>query len=226
MIITIDGPSGSGKTTLALNLAKHLHFFCMNSGYLYRSIAYILTQYYGYDEQKIQHTGKDDIEAILNSPNFRYEYEYGLIKIYWTDEITMFLKSVEISRLSAVLAQNDVAREMIKNYEKKLVGSRDTIVEGRACGSSMYPEADLKFYLDAPVHVRAQRLQKDQKKKGNDISLHDSIEQIEKRDFIDTNRKKDPLVVPQGAIVLDSSNYSADELLEHVLNYVKKYFKN
>ncbi len=225
MIITIDGPSGSGKTTLAINLAKQLHFFCMSSGYLYRGVAYILKNFYSYDDIRIKNPNIDDVQAILNNNNFRYEYEYGIIKIYWIDNITQFLKDVEISKASAMLAQNDATRAAIKWYEKKLVSSRDSIVEGRACGSSMYPQAEIKFYIDAPVEIRAHRLQNDQMKRGKEIHYAHAVEQIEKRDMADKNRLIDPLQVPQGAIVLDSSKYTSEELLKYALNEVGKYFK-
>jgi cytidylate kinase len=225
MIITIDGPSGSGKTTLAVNLAKHLHFFCMSSGYLYRGVAYILKNFYSYDDIRIKNPNIDDVQAILNNNNFRYEYEYGIIKIYWVDNITQFLKDVEISKASAMLAQNDATRAAIKWYEKKLVSSRDSIVEGRACGSSMYPQAEIKFYIDAPVEIRAHRLQNDQMKRGKEIHYAHAFEQIEKRDFTDKNRLIDPLLIPQDAVVLDSSKYTSEELLKYALSEVGKYFK-
>jgi len=226
MIITIDGPSGSGKTTLATHLAQHLHFFCMSSGYLYRGVAYVLKNFYNYDDIHIKNPNIDDVQAILNNDNFRYEYEYGIIKIYWIDNITQFLKDIEISKASALLAQNDAARAAIKWYEKKIVSSRDSIVEGRACGSSMYPHAEIKFYIDAPVEIRAHRLQNDQMKRGKEVHYAHAIEQIGKRDLADRTRSIDPLQIPQGAIILDSSKHTPEELLEYALNYVKKYFNN
>jgi cytidylate kinase len=197
----------------------------MSSGYLYRGVAYILKNFYGYDEQRIKNPNIEDVQAILSNSNFRYEYEYGLIKIYWIDDITQFLKDIEISKLTAILAQNEEARAAIKSYEKKLVSSRDSIVEGRACGSCMYPQADIKFYVEAPVQVRAHRLQNDQMKRGKEVGYDHAVEQIEKRDLADKNRSVDPLQIPQGAIILDSSKYTSDELLEHTLKYVKNYFK-
>lgn len=226
MIITIDGPSGSGKTTLALNIAKHLHFFCISSGYLYRSLVYILKNFYGYDEEKMKNPNIADVEAIFDNNHFRYEYEYGIAKVYWIDEITQFLKEVEISKFAPVLAENDAVRGIIKSYEKKLVLSRDSVVEGRACGSSAYPQAEVKFYVDAPVQLRAHRLQNDQMKRGKEISFDLAVQAIEKRDFIDKNRLVDPLQIPLGAIILDSSKYSSEELLEQALKYIKKYFRH
>lgn len=225
MIITIDGPSGSGKSTLALHLAKELHFFCMNSGYLYRGVSYILKNFYGYDTYRMQNPDINDVRAILASDKLEYSYEYGIAKLYWIDDITIFLKDPEISKLATIIAQNDVIRAAIKTYEKSLVSSRDSVVEGRACGSVMYPHAEIKLYLEAPVLIRARRLQGDQSKRGVMLSLEQAVEQIEKRDFVDKNRATDPLQIPQGAIILDSSKYNPDELLELALDYVKKYFQ-
>ena len=76
MIITIDGPSGSGKSTLAVMLAKYLNFSCLNSGYLYRGLTYVLKTYYGYDENKLKNPYMADVQAFFQSGNFVYEYQF------------------------------------------------------------------------------------------------------------------------------------------------------
>lgn len=222
MLITIDGPSGSGKTTLAILIAKELHFFCFSSGYVYRALAYILKTFYGYDEEKIKILDLQDIKAILANNNFRYEYQYGIAKVYWIDDITPFLKDIQISKLAAIIAQNESARVLVREYEKKILADKDAVVEGRACGSVVYPYADLKFYIEASVNIRAQRLVQDQLQRGTIISYQKALEQIEIRDAMDKNREVEPLQIPHDAILLNSEKNTSKELLEIVLNEVKK----
>lgn len=226
MLITIDGPSGSGKTTLAMLIAKELHFFCFSSGYVYRALAYILKKFYGYDETKMQNVSIQDVSAILHNKNFSYEYQYGIAKIYWIEDITSFLKDIEISKLAAMLAKNELVRREVRAYEKNIIAQKDTVIEGRACGSVVYPHADLKFYLEAPVNIRAKRLVSDQLKRGVTILYQDALEQVKMRDEMDRNREIEPLQIPKGAIILNSQEDTPEELLEKVLLEVKKYFKH
>ncbi len=225
MIITIDGPSGSGKSTLSVALAHHLNFFCLNSGYLYRGLAYVLKNYYAYDEAMLKNPKQADVDACLMSGAFEYRYEFGLAKVYWTHDITQFLKDPQMARGAVLLAQSDVAREAIKNFQKHLVDDKDVIVEGRSCGSTMFPDAQVKFYLDAKPEIRAQRFVQDQKKRGNDYALQYALELIKSRDLMDEQRLIDPLVVPDGAVMLDSSVEDQDQVLQKALNAVKQVMK-
>ncbi|HSW75735.1 MAG TPA: (d)CMP kinase [Candidatus Saccharimonadales bacterium] len=225
MIITIDGPSGSGKSTLAIALAHHLNFFCLNSGYLYRGLAYVLKTFYAYDEQKMRNPDIKDIQACLLSGNFEYKYESGLAKIYWIDDITIFLKDPELAHLVAILAQNPLVRAEIRKFERILAQEKDMIAEGRSCGSVVFPEAEIKFYVDASPDIRARRLQADQKKCGIELPFDQAIHFVQQRDKMDKERVIEPLIKPQGAIVLDSSTTSKQDLLQKALEIIKKELK-
>jgi cytidylate kinase len=221
MIITIDGPSGSGKSTLALKIAKSLHFSYLNTGYFYRGLAYVLKTFYGYDQHRMQNPNVADLQAIFASGNLKYVYEQGLAKMFWIDDITFFLKDPEISKLAAFLGQNDIVRAQVHQAERAFVADHDSVVEGRACGSVIFPQADVKFFLTASIKVRAARLQKDQQKRGNILSLQEALDHIEMRDTMDLQRPVEPLIKPEGAIDLDSTDTNADELLEICLKFIK-----
>lgn len=220
MIITIDGPSGSGKTTLALMIAKHLNFMCFSSGYVYRGLAYVLKNFYNYNTERMKKPDQKDINAIFQSGTLRYDYQHGLIKIFWVDDITFNLKQVEYSTYASLLAQHEVVRNAVKEYEKKFLAGKDVVIEGRACGSAWH-SAEVKFYLDASIDVRAARFQQDQMKRGNIVMLYEAKRLVEARDQIDKNRTLDPLIVPDGAIVLDSSTQEVEKMLEEALHHIK-----
>lgn len=226
MIITIDGPSGSGKSTLAVMLAKYLNFSCLNSGYLYRGLAYVLQNFYGYDLAKMQNPDIADVQAILRSGNFVYVYESGLAKVYWAQvDITIHLKNPEISKFAACLAQHEQVHEVVNNFAFNFVKDHDVVVEGRACGSVLFPQAEVKFYLVASQQVRALRLHKDQIKRGNLLLVQEALEQIRLRDIMDMQRPIEPLVKPEGAFELDSSVDAPEQVLQKALDVVRDVMK-
>jgi len=223
MIITIDGPSGSGKSTLAVMIAKHLHFTCLNSGYLYRGLTYVLKTYYQYDAHFMQNPNLADIQAVLESGNFVYVYEFGLSKIYWAQEdITIHLKNPEISELSAYLARHELVRPIVHEFIRNFVQDHDVVVEGRACGSVLFADAEVKFYLVASEQVRALRLHRDQIKRGNLLLMHEALQHIRQRDKMDQERPVEPLVKPDGAFELDSSVDDPEQVLQKALEHIKE----
>ena len=223
MIITIDGPSGSGKSTLAVMIAKKLHFSCLNSGYLYRGLTYVLHTFYGYNEQDLQNPDIADLQAILQSGDFEYVYEFGLAKVFWAkNDITINLKNPEISTWSAYLAQNEKVRALIHVFIHDLIKDHDTVVEGRACGSVLFPQAEVKFYLVASQQVRALRLHRDQIKRGHLLLMQEALEQIRLRDKMDRERLVEPLVKPEGAFELDSSVDDPEQVLQKALEHIKQ----
>lgn len=222
MIITIDGPAGSGKSTLAAMLANHFNLFYLNSGYLYRAVAYVLLKYYGYTEEALSVATIDDMKACMQEGNFVYLYEQGLPKVLFKDEdITQFLKDIDISRAAAALGQNKDARDMIRVMERYIgATNKDLVIDGRVAGSVIFPDADYKFYLIASQEVRAQRTHKLQQKRGKSISLQDVLQQLADRDQKDMNRSYDKLVKPEGAIEIDTSGLSKDQMFQEALTYM------
>jgi cytidylate kinase len=225
MIITIDGPSGSGKSTLAVKIAKYLNFMYLNTGYLYRGLAYVLKNFYNYDEKKMNNPDQGDIMAIFQSGKLVYSYQDGLAKIFWIDDITFHLKEAEISRYATLLGQHEIVREQIHKYEHILLDGKDSVAEGRACGSVVFPHAQVKFFLTAAQNVRATRLQKDQMKRGNLMIGQEALNQIIFRDKVDQERAVEPLVKPHDSIELDSTSKNPEELLQEALEHIRKFLK-
>jgi cytidylate kinase len=221
-IITIDGPAGSGKTTTARILAKRLGFDLLESGAFYRFVTYFLLKYssevsmsdfllLSEKEQRIiiQNVFKH-LEVKLNSEGTFLYLNGKPLK----DELREPEVEEWVSRVSAL----PVVREMVNEYLRSLVKGRKVVAEGRDMGSVVFPKANLKFYLDADVEVRAKR-------RAKDLKGFDALEtkkMILRRDELDSKREVAPLSIPEGAIVIDNSTLSIEEVVKIMEEKVKE----
>ena len=195
-LVTIDGPSGVGKTTLGSLLAEELNSNFFSSGKLYRNIAKYLNSNPSSDISDISLDINDELEITLNS------ISYQDIELYEKDVNS---KSSEIAKLKEV---RKLVSKSLQNLPKKL--SSGLIVEGRDMGSVVFPNADLKIYLDADIDIRAQR----RLKQSNDSETKEDLLQ---RDENDINRLESPLMIPENALYIDNSNMKMDEVVKLVI---------
>ena len=195
-LVTIDGPSGVGKTTLGSLLAKELNSNFFSSGKVYRNIAKYLNSNPSSDISDISLDINDELEITLNS------ISYQDIELYEKDVNS---KSSEIAKLKEV---RKLVSKSLQNLPKKL--SSGLIVEGRDMGSVVFPDADLKIYLDADIDIRAQR----RLKQSNDSETKEDLLQ---RDENDINRLESPLMIPENALYIDNSNMKMDEVVKLVI---------
>lgn len=225
MIITLDGPSGSGKSTLAQKLAERLGCFYLNSGFLYRGLGYVLVTKYGYDEDKLRNPDLKDVEDCLLSRKFVYKYENNRATLSFDGDITPHLKRVEVSGYASLIARHLGAREILKKYQRNLaLAESKAVVEGRDCGSSVFVDADMKFFVTASFEVRATRLKNDQKVFGKDLSYEEAYDFVVSRDKRDRKREHAPLIEPEGAIVIDTSEASIEESLKKMITLLLYFF--
>ena len=199
-LVTIDGPSGVGKTTLGSLLAKELNSNFFSSGKVYRNIAKYLNSNPSSDVSDISLDINDELEITLNS------ISYQDIELYEKDVNS---KSSEIAKLKEV---RKLVSKSLQNLPKKL--SSGLIVEGRDMGSVVFPNADLKIYLDADIDIRAQR----RLKQSNDSETKEDLLQ---RDENDINRLESPLMIPENALYIDNSNMKMDEVVKLVIRSLK-----
>ena len=215
MIITIDGPAGSGKSTVAKLLAEKLNFIHFNSGSLYRGITAHL------------HSNNFNVEQITKDsaiPTLKLSIKMidGVQHVYVNNiDYTPQLRDNTISTLVPFVGANKFCRVLIDECQRNFCNNNNIVVEGRDVGSHVFPHADVKFYLDCSVKERARRRYLEEKAKNSNVTLKDIEEQIIERDNVDKNRDIAPLIVPENAIIVNSSNLSVAQVVATMQNHIK-----
>lgn len=222
MIITIDGPAGSGKTTISTLLAQHYSWQYINSGAFYRAITYLalknsdIQSCGGIFEDKIAHYSKKIIPSIhWIAPNISIHTENTSISLYKE------LFTVEIDAQVAKVSQSEILRTKINAQIRTICTKGDWIVEGRDAGTQIFPNANLKFYLDASLKIRAQRrnVQYSKNIKTKNPTNNNLVEEtLQKRDEIDKNKGKYSLTKLNNSHYIDTSELGIDEILKKVYN--------
>lgn len=214
MIISIDGPAGSGKSTIADVLAEKLGFIHFNSGSLYRAItAYALKNNIDIDETTADYLSKLKLETKFEN-NVQHTHVEG-------EDYTPYLRDFKVSKFSARIGTLAPVRATVDACQREFASTHNVVIEGRDIGSFVFPNAEYKFYLDCDVKERAKRRFKEEQLKGTNVTLEAVEAQLKERDKSDLERKVAPLVVPKGAIRIDSSKLTIDEVANEMLSHIK-----
>lgn len=207
-IITIDGPSGAGKSTVAKLIAYKLGFKYLDTGAMYRAVTLYMI------ENQVDIKNEEEVINALNKLNIGFDSNY---RIYLdSQDITEDIRKEKVVKfVSEVSAISSVRRKMV-DFQRDIAKEGNYILDGRDAGSVVFPNADYKFYLEASLEERAKRRYKEELSKEVDISFEEVKESIKKRDKYDSNRKDSPLVVPENAIIIDTTNMTIDEVAEEI----------
>ena len=211
MIITLDGPSGSGKSTLAKRLAKVMNFTHIDSGSIYRAIAYYFIT---------NGVTSDNYEKSLEDINISYSKNGVLLD---GKRLKSEIRTVDVTELSSKIATYPFVRNYVDNIIKEIAGNTSVVVDGRDIGSSVLPNADFKFYIEADIQKRAARriLQIKRKNPESNIAVSDVREDLKIRDDRDKNREYSPLCIPENAIIIDTTNDSVKESLQKITRIIR-----
>ena len=211
-VVSIDGPSGVGKGTVATMLAERLGFHYLDSGALYRVLAFVSKEL-GFE----LHTwDSEKIETWF----LRQKVEFQAGKIFWeSNDISEAIRSQEISDLASRIASDLEIRKSLINIQKSFRRAPGLVAEGRDMGSVIFPDSSLKIFLNASVQVRAERRYKQLISKGFKVKMEGLAEEIEDRDKRDTNRDHSPLRRAEGAVEIDTSTLSVDEVFDSVVKF-------
>ena len=217
MIIAIDGPAGSGKSTVARIVAEKLNFRYIDTGSMYRSVAWKSLQK--------KTTLKNEAAVADIASKIKIELipdEDGQLVFVDGKNITDQLKVEEISRGAAIVAAQPLIREIMTNKQRKLGAHGKVVMDGRDIGTVVFPQADKKFFLDADSKERGRRrfAELEEKNQANNTDLSTIIKQIVQRDHEDRNRKIAPLKQAKDAMLIDTTHLSIDQVVEEIIKII------
>lgn len=208
MKIAIDGPAGSGKSTIAKKLARKLNIEYIDTGAMYRALAYYMNQ---------NNLSLEELKINMETLNIEFKEEKTFIN---GKDISDFIRTNEVSSLASKISKDKDIREKLVDLQRKLADKVSCVMEGRDITSVVLKDAEYKFYLDANSKVRAIRRKNDLKGKDKDISLDKLIEEIEERDLRDKTRENSPLKLTEDSIYIDTSYMDANEVVDKIMSYI------
>ncbi|HMK64789.1 MAG TPA: (d)CMP kinase [Thermodesulfobacteriota bacterium] len=208
-IITIDGPSGAGKSTICKKLAALLNMDCLDTGAMYRVVAWYIRKH-----EKEDLSGSA-LALFLTSLYFEIEGQ-GQGQRVWVEgeEISQQIRTPEISLSASLFSMQPEVRTFLAEKQRALGEKGGLVAEGRDMGTVIFPQARYKFFLTAEVSVRAYRRYMELLERGQKVSLEKVRQEMEERDFQDEQRALAPLRPAPGAIIIDSSGLSIEEVVE------------
>ena len=215
--IAIDGPAGAGKSTIAKKVAKELSFIYVDTGAMYRAMAYYLLS------QGIKGDEQEAIAEKCQGADISIEYKDGeQIVILNGENVNGVIRTEEVGNMASAGAKNRKVREKLVELQRELASKADVVMDGRDIGTCVLPNANVKIYLTASVHTRAVRRYQEYLAKGEKITLEEVEKDIENRDYQDMNRAISPLKQAEDAVFLDSSDMGIEEVLEKMISIYEK----
>jgi cytidylate kinase len=218
--IAIDGFSSTGKSTLAKQLAKHLGYVYVDTGAMYRAVAYFAMK-----NEFINNDHFDKLSLINCLPNiklhFQFNPELGFAEMYLNNEnIEKEIRTIEVSNFVSKVAEVSEVRAKLVEQQQEMGKNKGIVMDGRDIASVVFPNAELKIFMTASAQTRAQRRFEELQQKGDLVSFDEVLKNVEERDYIDTHRADSPLVKDKNAIEIDNSHLSREEQFDQVLNLV------
>ena len=220
--IAIDGFSSTGKSTLAKQLAKELGYVYVDTGAMYRAVAYFAMQHNLVSET---HLDKAGLIAQLSNINLRFQFNptLGFAEMYLNNKnIEAQIRTIDVSRMVSKVAEISEVRAKLVEQQQAMGKDKGIVMDGRDIGTVVFPDAELKLFMTASSKTRAQRRFDELVEKGQHITFEDVLQNVEERDYIDTHREDSPLVKADDAIEIDNSSLSKKEQFEIVLQLVKE----
>ena len=215
-VITIDGLSGSGKGTISKMLCLELGWNILDSGALYRTLAYLI---------ELRAIALEDLEANRKEIQADFQVTFGLgslgepVNIFLKgQDITDLVRTEKIAEKASVLSSLKEIRDFIRPHQREFKKPPGLIADGRDMGTVIFPEADLKIYLTASLEERAKRRETQLKRQGSKVNMRILLEELEARDKKDIERKLSPLKPAEGSYVIDTTEISPTEVLRKIKN--------
>lgn len=215
--IAIDGPSGAGKSTIAKLIAKNMGITYLDTGAMYRGLAYYALK------NGVEPNDEAKVLPLLETITMDIEYnDKGQKVIVNGEDVTPYIREHHISMGASTISKIHAVRLKLADLQRKIAEKTDCVLDGRDIGSFVLPNANVKIYMDASAEVRAERRKGDLEAKGDFSHTYEEIlADIKARDHQDMNRDFAPLKVADGAIIIDTSFMTIEEVADKVINICK-----
>lgn len=215
--IAIDGPAGAGKSTIAKTLAKQMGYVYVDTGAMYRAMAYYFLQ------QGIEGDDEERVTAAVDGADVTIRYENGAQQVLLNGEnITGSLRTEQVGIMASKTSVYPAVRTKLVALQQKLAKTTDVIMDGRDIGTCVLPDAQVKIYLTASVETRAKRRYDELVEKGEAADLERIAADIKDRDYRDMHREMSPLKQAKDAVLVDSSEMNIDEVVAKITAIVKE----
>ncbi|HLA51256.1 MAG TPA: (d)CMP kinase [Thermodesulfobacteriota bacterium] len=213
LVIAIDGPAGTGKSTVSRLLAERLHFTYLDTGAMYRAVAVKA------HEEGIDIEDEDKLKKLCS--RIRLHFEDNKIFVDGRD-YSNEIRKASSGPLSSKVSTKRAVREAMVRLQRSMAENGSVVMEGRDIGTVVFPDADIKFYLDASAEIRGKRRYLELKEKGSDIPLTEVIDEVKARDEIDSTRVLSPLRKADDAIHIDTSNMAIEDVVKKMIEAIEK----
>ena len=210
--IAIDGPAGAGKSTIAKRLAKELGYKYVDTGAIYRTVAYFL------DLWGVSPKDVDGVERYIDELTVNIEYdEDGLQHMIMNGmDVTGDIRTQDISQKASLVSAHAVVREVLLDMQRDVARHHNVIMDGRDIGTVVLPDADVKIFLTASAEVRAQRRTDELVAKGQKANFEQILKEIKQRDYQDTHREIAPLKMARDSVKVDTSEMDIDQVVSAI----------
>lgn len=224
IIIAIDGYSSSGKSTIAKATAKYLGYKYIDSGAMYRVVTLFALRNKLIDKSNSK-VDEEELRKQIDSVhiNFRINPDKNRQEIYLNNEnVENEIREMEVSNYVSFISKIKFVREKMVRIQQELGKEKGIVMDGRDIGTVVFPNAELKVYMNAKAEVRAERRYKELKEKGLEVSYEEILNNVKSRDHLDETRDESPLRKANDAIELDNSNMTEAEQLQWILGLIEK----
>jgi cytidylate kinase len=216
MIVAIDGPSGAGKSTLAKRIAKDLRFTYLDTGAIYRALALKILR------RAVDLNDTATLSAMVNDTTIDLRETNGQLQVFLDGEdVSASIRTPEVSQMASRASALAMVRHRLLDLQRALGRRGNVVAEGRDIGTVVFPDAQVKIFLNASIEERARRRCDELHAAGRAVSLNETIREMEERDKRDSERDLAPLRKADDAVALDSSGLTADGVAEMVLQLIK-----
>lgn len=213
--IAIDGPAGAGKSTIAKKVAKELSFIYVDTGAMYRAMAFYLL------EKGI--SGDENISKACHDADISIRYENGEQQVILNGKnVTAFLRKEEVGNMASVSSANPEVRAHLLKLQRNLAAENNVVMDGRDIGTTILPNAEVKIFLTASAKIRANRRYLELTEKGEACDMDEILKDIIDRDERDMSRAVSPLKQAEDAVLVDSSEMGIEEVVESILSVYRK----